>query len=146
MNVLFVVLRILLPAALLAGGVAGCSGAAEPFRDCHMDSLSGTWRVAYRETNGNCGAISDEMVNTSAAASGSTASSCRSLSYGISSNKCRVEQSFTCPTTGGGGTQAWTLVNQQMSPTAISGTGTVQISDSVYGACRSTYELTWSKL
>jgi hypothetical protein len=143
------VLRACAVFALVAPAVVGCSGADEPFRDCNMDSLSGTWRVSYRQTNGDCGPISDETVNISAASSGSSSSSgggCRTLAYGISPNKCRVEQSFTCPTNDNRGTQSWTMVSQQTSPTSVSGTATVQLTHSTLGSCRSTYAMTWTRL
>jgi hypothetical protein len=147
--------RVRRAAALVAFGLvvapafAGCSGADEPFRDCTMDRLTGTWRASYRETNGTCGAIPDETVNLSAASSGSSSSSgdaCRTLAYGISPNKCRVEQSFTCPTNDDRGTQSWTMVLQQTSPTSITGTATVQLSHATLGSCRSTYAMTWTRL
>jgi hypothetical protein len=135
--------------ALVAAAAAGCSGADEPFRACSMGSLTGTWRISYRETNGDCGPIPDETVNIAAASSGSTSSSgggCRTLAYGISADKCRVEQSFTCPSNDNRGTQSWTIVIQQTGPTSVSGTATVQLTHSTLGACRSTYAMTWTRL
>jgi hypothetical protein len=133
-------------AVATATGVLGCSGANEPFTACNLDSLSGTWRISYRETNGNCGAIPDETVNMSAAGSGSATTTCRSQSYSISSNKCRIDQSFTCATTDGSGTQAWTVVSQQGSASSVSGTATVQVTHPTLGTCRSTYAVTWTRL
>jgi hypothetical protein len=143
------ILRSVLSASSLATlslANVGCSGADEPFRDCNLDTLSGTWRISYRETNGDCGPIPDETVNLASAGSGSAASTCSTQAYGISPNKCRVEQAFTCATTDGAGTTAWTMVVQQMSPTSVSGTATAQLTHRTLGTCRSTYAMTWTRL
>jgi hypothetical protein len=133
-------------AIIAAAAVVGCCGADEPFRDCSLDKLSGSWRISYRETNGNCGPISDETVNFSNSGAGQATSSCTTQAYSIATNKCRVDEAFTCPTTDGKGSQAWTVVVQQTSAAGASGTATVQLTHPTYGTCRSTYALTWTKL
>jgi len=126
--------------ALIVAAVwlASCGGGSH---DCAIGSLTGTWRLTYAQTDGNCGPISAETVQAGTPGS----PSCSIASRQISPDKCRLDTSFTCPTTDNRGTQSWVAVLHQDSSTQLSGTGTVQVNHPA-GTCRSTYNLTMTKL
>lgn len=129
-------MRGLLALAVL---LAACGG-EEDFTECSIGQLTGTWRLHYREVNGNCGAIADETIMMSAAEPTGTLTGAQ-----ISPDRCRMDIAFTAPTTDGQGTQTWTMVFHQTGPGQLEGTGTVQLNHYM-GTCRSTYDLTMSRL
>lgn len=122
--------------------LGGCGGSDAPFADCDIGGLTGTWRFHYDETNGNCGAIADETV----ALSSSAPSSCTTNSSSVSGDKCELQDDFTCPLTSGTGSQRWVEVIDQASATEMDGTATVQLVDDAGDTCRSTYNVTVTKL
>ncbi len=122
--------------------LGGC-GSGSNFTDCKLGQLTGTWRLSYSQTNGNCGPIADETVNTSAPPGGGA--SCTIAARSISADKCHFEADFTCPTTDNAGTQHWVIVMDQVASNLIDGTGTVQLQHPL-GTCRSTYDLSMRQL
>jgi hypothetical protein len=137
-------MRWLLPLPLIAVSAACVVDGAEEKDEltCALGELTGTWRIQYQEVNGDCGAIPDE---TSVFDPG-TGSGCTRDTRTISADKCRLDTSFSCPTADRLGTSAWGLVVRQTSETRLDGTGTVQVSHSTLGTCRSTYTITVTRL
>jgi hypothetical protein len=132
-------LGTLVPGVLL---LSGCGGGSSSFQ-CSIGSLTGTWRLHYDQTNGTCGTIADETFIIGALGSGA---GCTSQAQTISSDHCRLDTAFTCPTTDSLGTQAWVISLTQNSPTQLGGSGTVQVNHPTLGTCRSTYNLTVTKI
>jgi hypothetical protein len=130
----------LLSVAVAVAFLISCGGGHV---NCQIGSLTGTWRLVYSQVDGNCGPIPSETVQ---AGTVGAASSCVIQNQTISPDHCRIDSTFTCPTTDGQGTQAWTTVFHQDSDTSLSGTGTVQVNHPTLGTCRSTYNLTMTKL
>ena len=104
--------------------------------------LTGTWRWEYDETDGNCGPIADETVNL---ASGGGGEGCTYASVMTSSDQCRQDADFTCPTLDGEGTQHWVMVTHHTDDGRLEATATVQL-DHPSGSCRSTYDITIDEL
>lgn len=131
---------------LTALNVSACGSDDDKFTDCHFGdgSLGGTWRTHYVETDGNCGPISDEtsVLDTNTPPQ----PGCTQTTNTISSDKCRADLAWSCPTTDGNGTQSWVVVLTQTGPETIKGTGTVQLNHPTAGTCRSTYAMTLTKL
>ncbi len=130
---------------------AGCSSTHTdpPFTACTLGTpqFTGTFRVSYLEQSGDCGPIPDETVvlaGTPAqmSAQAKTASAgCTYQADTISADKCRVDESFTCPLKAPyKGTQQWAGYLRQTSATTLEGPLTVQLASSA-AACRSTYEV-----
>jgi hypothetical protein len=129
-------MKTMIPISLLLV-VLGC-GSEEPFT-CALGELTGTWRAHYVETNGNCGSIPDATVMAN------SESDCTVESQQVSADKCRKDSTVTCPTTDGLGTSSQVSVMTQVAADRIEGTTTVQIVH-LTGTCRSTYDLTVSRL
>src|SRR5216684_2038592 len=119
--------------------IAGCGG-SDHFT-CAIGSLTGTWRVHYDQTNGNCGPINDETVIAGSPAP----ANCTIMTNQVSADHCRVDSAFTCPTADSRGSQAWVVTFTQTSNTQLAGSGTVQVNHPTLGTCRSTYNLTMTK-
>lgn len=145
---------LVLAAATVFGAATACggsssSGAAAPppaSFTCNIGNLSGAWRAHYVETNGTCGSISDETV---IAGSPAPSSNCTVQTAQVSSDRCKAEWAFTCPTTDGQGTVSWVVVLDQVSDSELKGSGTVQATDPALpppDTCRSTYDITVTKL
>jgi hypothetical protein len=124
--------------------LAGCSS-GDPSFTCAIGELSGTWRIHYEETNGNCGAVADETVVLSPAASQAASAGCTYAAQNISSDKCSLELDFTCPTTDNAGTQHWIGSMHQVAADRLEGSYTVQLQHPQLGTCRSTYDTTMQK-
>ena len=118
--------------------------ADEPFADCAIGELTGEWQTHYVEKSGECGAIPDEMTSTDP--SSPPRAGCSVQKSTVSTDKCQLDRSFTCPTADGLGIGAWIVAFRQVAETRLEGTGTAQINHSTLGACRSTYEITMTKL
>jgi hypothetical protein len=123
---------------LLALAVIGCGG-DEPFT-CALGNLTGTWRVHYVETDGNCGPVPDATVMMD------SESGCTVESQQVSADKCRKDSTVTCPTTDGLGTTTNVTVLTQVAADRIEGTTTVQLDHWTLGSCRSTYDVTVTRL
>jgi hypothetical protein len=124
---------------------AGCGAADdEPFTDCAIGELTGTWRIHYDETDGNCGPMPDETGIFDP--SSEMPAECSVQAKAISADKCRADLSWTCPTTDGKGTQKWVMVVRQRAATKLTGTATVQLDHSSLGSCRSSYAVTATQL
>lgn len=123
--------------------LAGCGSADEEFTDCRIGELTGAWRMTYAETNGNCGAIADETAIFDPN-SGPTPG-CVVHSSSVSADKCEGQVDSECAFPDGDGSVRWVMVLDQISPAALSGTGTVQVSSSQL-TCRSTYNLDMTRL
>lgn len=103
--------------------------------------MRGTWRLVYVETDGNCGPVNDEIFSA-----GSTSDSkCTTHSSSTSVDGCRADSDFTCPTLDGAGAQRWTGYLEIDSQTQASGVFAAQVTHAS-GACRSTYDVTATKL
>lgn len=129
-------------------GLLGCSSSSsEPFTACTIGSLTGTWRVTYVETDGNCGKLADETVVMSAAASPGAPGtpSCTFAANEISADHCRADLDFTCPLTGVAGTQRWVGATRQVSAGELSGSMTLTVTSPSLGPCRSTYAVDWTR-
>jgi hypothetical protein len=124
----------------ILAALAGCGGSDHV--TCAIGSLTGTWRLQYQETNGTCGPIPDETVIAGAP----TGPACTTITQQISSDHCRIDTAFNCPTTDSLGTQAWTVTLTQTANTQLTGSGTVQVNHPTLGTCRSTYSLTMTKV
>jgi len=136
-------LRVIFVAA--AAALVACSGEDdEAFTDCAIGELTGTWRTRYTETDGTCGPISDET--TVFDPNSEPSPGCTVTANNISADKCRAEFAFTCPTTDNQGTQSWTQVIDQTGSGTLEGTATVQLNHPSIVGCRSTYDLTISRL
>jgi len=133
-------------------GIAACSvmvlacsssteGDSPPF-SCALGELRGTWRLSYAEKDGTCGPIADETVVLTG--EGSAPSACTQDALVISDDKCRMDLSFTCPLSGGSGSQSWTGATRQVAADRLIGDMT---ADARMGgaSCRSTYEITWRR-
>ncbi len=134
--------------------LAGCSSStnATPFTACTLGTpqLTGTFRVSYLEQSGDCGPVPDETIvlsGTPAQVSAQVKTASAGCTYQadmISADKCRLDESFTCPLKAPyKGTQQWSGFLRQTSPTTLEGPLTAQLS-STAGACRSTYEVTFT--
>ncbi len=127
-------------------GLAGCSSSNHGDENftCAFGELSGTWRVHYEETNGNCGAIADETVVLGTAPDPAAASCTRAADV-ISQDKCRADEDFTCPTADSRGTQHWIGTLHHTASDRVSGSLTVQVNHPAFGLCRSTYDVIWTR-
>lgn len=127
-------------------GLAGCSSSTHGDGNftCAFGELSGTWRVHYEETNGNCGAIADETVVLGTAPDPAAASCTRAADV-ISQDKCRADEDFTCPTADNRGTQHWIGTLHHTATDRVSGSLTVQVNHPSIGLCRSTYDVIWTR-
>ena len=136
-------MRLLLIASLAApiacsSSSTGSSGFSGP---CHIGELSGTWRVHYTQTDGNCGALPDETVIMDAAPSNSK---CTYAAKSISADKCRMDLDFTCPLPAGPGEQHWVGTLRQTGPGSMDGPWTGQ-GTSLGQTCRSSYDVHWQQ-
>jgi len=113
------------------------------FDDCKIGELTGTWRINYKHLNGNCGRMADETV-IMGSSSGST--KCTIHHKKISADRCTLETSFTCPTTDAMGSSRWVIITKHVDHDRMEGTGTVQVTHSQLGSCRSTYDMVWEQL
>lgn len=119
---------------------------AAPFT-CSIGSLSGTWRVTYRETNGTCGPVADELLvepDADAASPDAGADPCTYAARRIAADRCRYDFDFTCPLNGVKGTQRWVGTLRQTSATTLEGPWTLQ-GIAPDAACRSSYDVIWSQ-
>lgn len=132
------------PFAVVLGCSSGPDDAEEPFTDCAIGELTGAWRFRYAETDGNCGALADETVILEP--DGDPPDGCDLESVEISDDQCRMDQAFSCPLNDGQGEQSWVLVLKQMASEHLEGSGTLQASHPILGSCRSTYDITASRL
>jgi hypothetical protein len=137
--------KLLLACALVGCSVAltaACSDDSEPFDDCSLGELSGIWRSSYTETNGTCGPIADETV----VAGQPGGAGCTVTYEAFSEDRCRMERAFACdiiePIEA---TTSWTVVMNQVGPSQLSGSGTVQVNSQVI-ACRSSYLIQVTRL
>lgn len=140
-------LLIAVGVALMANvGLGGCSSSTngDATFACAFGELSGTWRVHYEETNGNCGTIADETVVLGAAPD-PAAGSCTRAADVISQDKCRADEDFTCPTGDNRGTQHWIGTLHHTAADRVSGSLTVQVNHPSLGVCRSTYDVIWTR-
>lgn len=134
---------------LLSGFVVACSSSssdAEPFTDCAIGELTGTWRVHYTRQDGDCPPkIPDETVVIDSPANKQAASKCTFHANNVAADKCSMEQDFTCPAANGPGSLRWTGKTTQTSAGSMRGTMslTIMIPE---GTCRSTYTIDWTKL
>jgi hypothetical protein len=134
-----------LGAAALAIGIAACSSSSEgeaPAFKCALGELRGTWRLSYKETNGDCGPIADETVVLTGGTSAAPAA-CTQDALVISDDKCRMDLDFTCPA-GNNGSQTWTGATRQVAEDRLIGDMTAQATIGT-ASCRSTYEITWQR-
>lgn len=120
--------------------LVACSSDDEPFKDCALGELTGTWRVTYDETNGSCGRLSDETVVLKP---GEASSACKYDSQAISADKCRIDLDFTCPLAPQG-SQRWIGALRHVAADRIEGSMTLQGTDGRL-VCRSTYDVTWTR-
>lgn len=132
-------------AVCVAFSLVACGGSDDQgsFSDCGLGELTGTWRMHYEETDGNCGAVADETAVFDPGAP--LAPGCVNHSQSVSDDRCRMDMSFECPTTDEQGSQAWVMVMRQIARDRLEGTGTLQL-DHPDVLCRSTYDLTVAKL
>lgn len=135
--------------AMIAASVA-CGNSDDGSDDgagfaCGIGELSGTWRISYKEVDGDCGPIPAETVNLSSSGSGG-GGACKTAVQDISSDKCRLDFDYTCPTTDGKGTQRWSGVTKQTAEDRLEADSTAQLQHPALGACRSTYKVTYTKL
>lgn len=128
--------------ALLLLALTACGGGDDEPLACNLGDLTGTWRVTYAQKDGNCGPLPAETVSLASP----SAAGCVEHSSSISSDRCRVEADETCPTGDGRGSQRWTVVLTQVEAARLTGSATVQGQHSTLGSCRSTYDITASRL
>lgn len=129
---------------LVIASAVGCSSSTnQPFTDCKIGSLTGTWRVTYVETDGNCGKVAAETVVLSASSKSPGAATCTIAAQEVSSDHCRIDLDFTCPLSGAPGTQHWVGVTHQVSATELTSSMTLSAMSPSLGSCRSTYTLDW---
>lgn len=128
----------------LAVALGACSSSSDdkPFA-CALGELRGTWRIAYVETDGTCGALADETVVLSDGAAAQSASTCTTTTSEISADKCRLDTDTTCPLTGATGAQRWIGSLRHVADGRLSGSMTVQVTGA--STCRSTYDVTWTR-
>lgn len=138
--------RFAAASAVLVSLAAGCSSSPEqePFT-CAIGSLTGTWLVKYSETNGSCGPFDDETIVMESAGSDPLNKECTFAANRIATDKCSMEQDFTCPTRDREGTGRWIGITRQRGAGRLEGTMTLQIQHPRLGACRSTYAIVWTK-
>jgi hypothetical protein len=126
-------------AACAALALFGCSPAddTEPFTDCALGDLTGTWSREYTEVRGNCGAVPDErrIEHPDEPADG-----CDLESSALATDKCQLDMKLACPTRDQLGTQSWSLVLRHVAVDEVKGTGNLAISYPT-GTCQSTYEI-----
>lgn len=115
--------------------------ADKAFTDCHIGSLTGTWKYHYEETSGNCGRVPDYLGTNPGTA---PITNCTDQTTTPSDDKCTVGLIYTCPTTDGLGSQGWSLHLRQTAADELTGGGTLQITHPT-GACQSSYNLTIQK-
>lgn len=123
----------------------GCTTTTETF-ECRMGQLTGVWRIHYAEVNGDCGAIQDEQVALGSEATAKDAAKCVMHTNVIAPDKCSVEQDFTCPTSDKAGESRMIGKMRQTGEGSASGTYTLRVDHKTLGTCRSTYDVTWTKL
>ncbi len=122
--------------------VAACSSSSQEHFTCAVGQLTGTWRLSYQETNGNCGAIADETVVLSPGAAQAASTGCTFAAQEVSADKCSMAVDFTCPTADNAGTQHWVGSMHQVAANRLEGSYTVQLQHPQLGLCRSTYDTT----
>jgi hypothetical protein len=122
---------------VLAGACGGDSDV-----ECKLGELTGAWRFHYVELDGSCGPISDETAVLGGAGNGA----CVYYAEDTSADQCETTLDFECPTTDNDGSQRWVMVLEQVADDRIEGSATVQVEHAVYGACRSTYDVTVTAL
>lgn len=128
--------------------ILGCEQAMpQPAVMCNLGSLTGTWRTQYERLDGNCGPIPDEVTVVQAPQAGDAGSgACTYAAWLLSTDRCRVDADFTCPTNDGKGTQRWVGVYRQSSASKVGGTFSLQVVHSSIGTCRGTYNATITAL
>ena len=127
--------------AVLVGACSSSTDGDAPSFQCALGELRGTWRLSYRETNGNCGPIADETVVLTGESS--TPAACQQDAVLISEDKCRMDLDFTCPTANGG-SQKWAGGTKQVAADKLIGDMTAEARIGT-ASCRSTYEITWTR-
>lgn len=132
-------MRWFLPLLLL-----GCSSSssADDGPKCNIGQLTGAWRITYLETDGACGAITEQTVTMSSQPPGG-GGTCMFAKNEVSADKCTTAQAFTCPIAGSTGNQQWTGTMKTVEETKLQGTYTLQVTGAA--PCRSTYTITWTK-
>lgn len=134
-------------ALFLAFLLAACDQEEPPALVCSLGELTGTWRVTYDEKNGNCGPIPAETVASDAAKPPKPSEDpCTRRLHRVSSDRCRFDFDFTCPTTDGAGAQRWVGVTKQTAEDRLESDVTVELDHPELGVCRSTYTATWTRL
>lgn len=135
---------------VLLSALLGCSSTTspgKPFTACTIGSLTGTWRVTYVETDGNCGKVADETVVLSSAATPGAPGTpaCTIAANQVSPDHCRIDLDFTCTLNGAPGTQRWIGATRQVSATELSSSLTLTVTSPSLGSCRSTYAVDWTQ-
>ena len=119
----------------------------DPFTDCQLGLLTGTWRVQYQEVNGNCGTIADDTIVFDPSAE--PPATCTIHSETLSIDRCRLDNDFTCEDVDDFGTvtlsQRWTGVLEHVAANTLSGTTTIR-SEEFGSSCQSTYNVTYRRL
>ena len=126
------------------GMLVACSSTTEAPFACALGELTGTWQIAYSETDGNCGKLATETVVFSPGAVAEAKATCKYDSQAVSADKCRIDLDYTCPLTTGSGSQRWTGAMHQTAAGTVTGSMTVQATAGGQ-ACRSTYDVTWTR-
>jgi hypothetical protein len=130
--------------ALIASPL-GCSSFDDTFTDCNLGTVTGTWRIHYAETSGNCGPLADETVMYNGNVT-PTSAECGAFSSTSSPDQCRMRGTSECPTADELGVQKWNWGLTQTAADQIEGSGTVQVSGTTDGDCESTYDVTITKM
>lgn len=127
--------KTILVAAVLAGGCGGSDF------ECAIGELTGSWRLHYEETDGTCGAIADETALFDPA--GALPGNCVTNADNLSADRCEYDLDYTCtePTF----TQRWVSHFEQIDEDFMRATATLTFTDAA-GSCRSTYDVTITKL
>src|SRR5687768_6233258 len=105
----------------------GCDSFDDAFRDCNISTITGTWRIQYTETSGDCGPLSDETMTYSGGVS-AIAAECSTTASMSSDDVCRAQGTSDCPTADDLGVQHWTWSLKQTAADQVEGSGAVQVT------------------
>jgi hypothetical protein len=123
----------------------GCDSFDDGFTDCNLGFITGKWQIHYTATNGNCGPRSDETVIYTGGP-GASSAGCSITTSLTTDDQCRIRSTSACPTTDDLGMEEWTSVLTQTAADQVEGRGTVQVNHTTLGNCRSTYDITITRL
>lgn len=119
----------------------------EPLQ-CSLGELTGTWRVVYTRKDGDCGPLpADTLAADGINKTKPSEDPCSYKLRRISSDRCRFDFDYTCPSDDAKGSARFVGVTKQTEEGKLESDMTIQLDhpdpDLV---CQGTYGAVWTKL